>query len=306
MEAERSQVAPLSEAWWEPIEWYLDYLRVERGASVHTVEAYRNDLSGAARCFQELGFESWSALGQEQLVAIESRFFTPASRATALRRVSSMRSFLRFLRRRRFPISAELRMVADFKKHKRLPKALNAAQLSQILNPVGDSPSGLRDHAMWELLYGAGLRVSELVTLELGAIDAAGLTVRVTGKRGKTRVVPLPSETLQILQAYLKDARPLQMADSSPYVFVSQRGRQMLRQNVYAILARRARDAGIEQHVGPHTLRHTYAVDLVRNGADLRAVQELLGHESIETTQVYTQLNLDVVRDQFDRGHPRR
>ena len=306
MEAERPEVGQLPEGLWEPIDWFLDYLRIERGASVHTIEAYRNDLTIAAQAFSTRACATWHDVSQEMLNAYERSLGPPLSRATTLRRLSSMRAFFRFLRRRRYEIAAELRVTTDVKNAKRLPKALSSRELNSLITVTDDGTKfAARDRAMWELIYGAGLRVSELVGLELGSIDEVSETIRVTGKRGKTRIVPLPTETIAVVKAYLETLRPELAVDGASRVFLSARGKPLLRQNVYGILARQAKLAGLTRLVGPHTLRHTYAVDLVRNGADLRAVQELLGHESIETTQIYTQLNLDAVRAQFDSAHPR-
>jgi len=187
-----------------------------------------------------------------------------------------------------------------------MPKALGEAPMESLATQPDDSLAvGLRDRVLVELLYGSGLRVSEAVTLELPMIDLEGETVRITGKRGKTRVVPLPSETASWLRRYLSDARPLLVKRATTPVLVGDRGGVLSRQRAYQILARYAKSAGIETTLGPHTLRHTYAVHLLKGGADLRAVQELLGHESVATTQVYTLLDLDAVKARYRSAHPR-
>jgi integrase/recombinase XerD len=166
-------------------------------------------------------------------------------------------------------------------------------------------PQGLRDRAILELIYGAGLRVSEAVTLNISEIDLAESAVRLTGKRGKTRWAPLPDETKDWLVRYLAEARPHLAKRASGLMFLSDTGRPLLRQTVYKKLESFAHLAGLEHGVSPHTLRHTYAVHLLKGGADLRAVQELLGHESISTTQIYTNLDLGEVQKKYLSAHPR-
>lgn len=156
-----------------------------------------------------------------------------------------------------------------------------------------------------ELIYGGGLRISEAVALTRADLDLDLATVRVLGKRGKVRVVPLPQATVGWLERYLREARPALTKAPSPLVLLSDTGKPLARQRAYTVLSRYAEGAGIVTSVGPHTLRHTYAVHLVQGGADLRAVQELLGHASISTTQVYTALDMEEVRQRYDQAHPR-
>lgn len=290
----------------EEIEWFLDHLKVERGASPHTLLAYANDLSLAASFFARLQIGRWRDLDSQSLLRYESSLAAPLARTTAQRRLSSLRSFLKFLKRNDAGPAADLPSTGGFRKPKTLPKALTRDQLDAVLNAADLSkPSGVRDRAVMELIYGAGLRVSEAVSVEREAVDLNGGAVRVTGKRGKTRWVPLPSQTVHWLRLYLQDARLKLATKPTSLLIVSDHGRALRREQVYVTLERLARLGGIEQHIGPHVLRHTYAVHLLKGGADLRAVQELLGHESIATTQVYTQLDLDEVRKRYKAAHPR-
>lgn len=298
----------------DAIDWFLDHLKMERGASPHTLLAYGNDLGMASQFFSGLGVHSWVDLSNQDLMRFEASLGAPIARTTAQRRMSSLRSLLKFLKRQGKGPTAELPSTAGFKKAKRLPKALSADNLEKvaIAAAVIDSPTDtadprdLRDRALLELIYGAGLRVSEAVSLERQQLDLDNGVVRVDGKRGKTRLVPLPQGTLAWLRQYLISARPLLATKPTSRVFVNDHAKPYSRQLAYLLVANAAKAAGLEQHVGPHTLRHTYAVHLLKGGADLRAVQELLGHESIATTQVYTQLDLDEVRKKYASAHPRR
>lgn len=303
MEAEDK---PLSPHLAEPIDWFLDHLRVERGASPHTINAYHGDLMKAAAFFNSIGIGNWTLIDPPALMRFESSLGAPIARSTAQRRVSSLRSLLKFLKRNQAGPPVELPSTGGFKKPKTLPKALPLADLEKLLS-LADvaTPTGLRDRALLELIYGAGLRVSEAVELERFALDLDDKAIRVTGKREKTRRVPLPTPTAAWVRRYLEEARPALVTRATSRVFVSDTGRDMRRQRVYFLLDRYARLAGLPKGVSPHTLRHSYAVHLLKGGADLRAVQELLGHESIATTQIYTQLDLDEVRQKYLRAHPR-
>lgn len=299
MEAEGNSLEPA-------IEWFLDHLRVERGASPHTLLAYENDLRKAIEFFGTRGLREWSDLTAAEQVAFESTLGPPLARTTAQRRVSSLRSLLKFLKRNKEGPKADLPSTGGFRKPKALPKALGREQMEALLAaPNLETPVGLRDRAAMELIYGAGLRVSEAVSLTAFDLDLDVGVARVTGKRGKTREVPLPAGTVAWLGRYLDEGRPKLVKKPLANVLVSDRGRPWLRQTVYDRLERYTKEAGLEA-IGPHVLRHTYAVHLLRGGADLRAVQELLGHASIATTQVYTHLDLEEVRRKYDQAHPRR
>jgi integrase/recombinase XerD len=290
----------------DAIDWFLDHLAVERGASEHTVTAYRTDLARAARFFGALGVTAWSDLGDEHLLRFESSLGAPLARTTAQRRMSSLRSLLKFLKKNGVGPRVDLPGTGGFRKPKSLPKALPIEQLERLLSvPDTATAVGLRDRALLELIYGAGLRVSEAVGMDREALDLASGTVRVTGKRGKTRVVPVPPGTVEWLRRYLEHGRPKLARRPGSRVVLSDTGRPLLRQTAYARLAKIAQLAGLPPGIGPHTLRHTYAVHLLKGGADLRAVQELLGHESIATTQVYTELDMDEVRRKYRQAHPR-
>ena len=289
----------------EDLEGFLDHLRSARGASAHTVDAYRRDLAKAAAVLRAVGVARWETAEARHLAAFEASLAHEA-RSTAMRRLSALRSLLKHLRRQGADLAADLPATGGHRKAKTLPKALSYAQLTTMLEgPDLATPVGLRDRALMELIYGGGLRISEAVELPRADLDLDLAAVRVVGKRGKVRVVPLPIATVGWLERYLRDARPSLARRASPLVLLSDTGKPLARQRAYTVLSRYAEAAGIAASVGPHTLRHTYAVHLVQGGADLRAVQELLGHASISTTQVYTGLDMAEVRDRYDRAHPR-
>jgi integrase/recombinase XerD len=299
MEAKRSTLV-------SPIEDFLDSLHVERGASAHTIDAYRNDLTQAVVFFSKLGVRQWNSMTPAQLMKYEASLGSPLARTTAQRRLSSLRSFLKFLKKEGRGPDGELPSTGGFRKAKSLPKALSLEQITALLNsPDVSTPEGLRDRALFEMVYGAGLRISEALTLPIEWLDLDAEVLRVTGKRGKTRIVPLPSETARWVKKYIREARGKLAKKPSPLLILSDRGLPLMRQTAYKRLAAICKEAGLPAGIGPHTLRHSYAVHLLKGGADLRAVQELLGHESIATTQVYTQLDMGEVQRKYRNAHPR-
>ncbi len=289
----------------EDLAGFLDHLRSGRGASEHTIDAYRRDLNKAATVLRAEGVDRWEIAESRHLAAFEASLAGEA-KTTMMRRLSALRSLLKYLRRQGAHLAADLPATGGHKKAKTLPKALSYAQLTTMLDgPDLATPTGLRDRALMELIYGGGLRISEAVTLPRADLDLDLAAVRVVGKRGKVRVVPLPEATIQWMERYLRESRPQLAKAPSPLVLLSDTGKPLARQRAYTVLAHYAKLAGIATSVGPHTLRHSYAVHLVQGGADLRAVQELLGHASISTTQVYTALDMGEVRNRYDKAHPR-
>jgi integrase/recombinase XerD len=299
------EASPLIDA----IEAFLDDLAMERGASSHTIDAYRRDLCQAAAAFETLGLRDWRALEPALVSRYQTTLGPPLAPATAQRKLSALRSFLKYLKRRRRGPDGDLPSTGGFRRPKRLPKALDHTAASKMLALPGDNPEALRDLALLELLYGGGLRVSEACSATIADLDIGEGRLRVLGKRGKVRWCPLPEGSLDVLRRYLGQGRPeLQTRSPIPsaLLLLSNRGIRLSRQSAHGIVKRLASAAGVEAHTSPHILRHTFAVHLLKGGADLRAVQELLGHASIATTQVYTQLDLEEVRRSYERAHPRR
>ena len=288
----------------ESVEWFLDHLKVEMGASPHTLEAYSRDLTEAVTCFEGLG--SWESLTDEIMLRWDSHLAAQTSARTAQRKASALRSMLKFLKRNGIAIHIDLPSTGGFRAPKRLPKALSVAVVNDVLaGAETDSRLAPRNSCLLEVLFGCGLRVSELVSLRTSDVDLETGVLRVTGKRGKMRVVPLPTGTSRSLTEWLGAGRKELLKGPSGLVFVSARGTELSRQAVYGIIAAAARAGGVAGHVGPHTMRHSYAVSLLKGGADLRAVQELLGHESVATTQVYTELADDEIKNRYLAAHPR-
>ncbi|WP_199517130.1 site-specific tyrosine recombinase XerD [Nucisporomicrobium flavum] len=298
------------------VQTYLDHLTVERGLSRNTLASYRRDL--------DRYLESLTAAGVTELAAVtpadltrhlaELREGTPEhqalSAASAARAVSAVRGLHRFAAREGITGNDVSRDVKPPAPPKRLPKALDVDQVSRLLAAVtGDEPLALRDRALLEFLYGTGARISEAVGLAVDDLDAAVVTLR--GKGGRTRLVPLGSYARAALDAYLVRARPVLVAagKGTPAVFLNARGGALSRQSAWTVLRRAAAAAGLPvdgaHAVSPHTLRHSYATHLLDGGADVRVVQELLGHASVTTTQVYTLVTVDRLREVYATAHPR-
>ncbi|MBV6459594.1 MAG: Tyrosine recombinase XerD [Fimbriimonadaceae bacterium] len=250
--------------------------------------------------------ERWSDLTIADLLTLQSGLSQKAAPTTGNRRWSAFRSFWRYLKRVERAELADLPDAVTGRTPKRLPKALPTDQTRQLAECAETDPKGVRDRLIVELLYGAGLRVSELVGLRTEHYRRDEAVLEVHGKGGKVRFVPLPRETTAFLEGYLASARPHLAKSPSAFLLLGDRGQPLSRQGVFNRIRKWSVEAGIERKASPHTLRHSYAVDLLKGGADLRAVQELLGHASIATTQIYTQLDLSEVRSRYAKAHPRK
>jgi integrase/recombinase XerD len=289
------------------LEDFLDNLSANRGGSDHTVSAYRSDLLQAVEYFESKDFTKWLDLTDSVIFGYQATLGPPMATSTARRKMSSLRSLIKFLQKTRQGKIGNLPETGGYRRERALPKALSEVDLTKLLESMDcTTPQGLRDRALFELIYGAGLRITEAISLRTEQIDREREAIVVTGKRGKTRWIPLPEQTLIWINLYLAESRPLLSKRTSPYIIVSNRGNQMNRSVAFLNLEKYQKLAGIGADVTPHILRHSYAVHLLRGGADLRAVQELLGHESIGTTQVYTQLELEQVISAHQKAHPRQ
>ncbi|WP_438874604.1 site-specific tyrosine recombinase XerD [Symbioplanes lichenis] len=286
---------------------YLDHLTVERGLSRNTLVSYRRDLERYAESLKKGDLADVTAADLAQHL-IELREEGQLSAASAARAVSAVRGLHRFAAREGIAPHDVSREVKPPAPPKRLPKALDVDQVTRLLGAVtGDDPLALRDRALLELLYGIGARISEAVGLDIDDLDPDVVTVR--GKGGRTRIVPLGSYAREALDAYLVRGRPALIRRGTPKVFLNARGGPLSRQSAWTILHRAAEAAGLPvdgaHAVSPHTLRHSYATHLLDGGADVRVVQELLGHASVTTTQVYTLVTVDRLREVYATAHPR-
>jgi integrase/recombinase XerD len=291
---------------------FLGYLELERGLSRNTLEAYRSDLQQFAEFLERHGLDPLEVKTNDLADFIsELAGGTPerpaAAPATLQRKIACLRSFYRHLRREQIldhDPAAELRAPRS---RARLPKVLSRDEVARLLEqPRGTGPAALRDRALLETMYACGLRASEAIGLELTELDLEAGILRARGKGSKERIVPIGGKAIQALGAYLERGRPkLGGVRPEPHVFVNLRGGGLSRQGLYKIVRRHARSAGLEERMSPHTLRHTFATHLLSGGCDLRSLQEMLGHADIGTTQIYTHLSTERLRDVYFDAHPR-
>lgn len=292
----------------ELLDEFCDTLWLEEGLARNTLESYRSDLSHFAVWLERERRLTLPEAGQPDLLAYLSHQFAARMKATTSSRLlSSLRRFYRYLLRQG-KIQSDPTLRIDMPKLPRaLPKSLSEADVEALLNaPNAAEPLGLRDRAMLETLYATGLRVSELVALPLQGLSLEMGVVRVMGKGSKERLVPLGAEAVDWLQRYLADARPALLAGRpGAAVFVTQRGGAMTRQAFWYLVKRYAAQAGLACALSPHTLRHAFATHLLNHGADLRVVQMLLGHSDISTTQIYTHVARERLKQLHASHHPR-
>jgi integrase/recombinase XerD len=294
---------------------YLDHLTVERGLSDNTISAYRRDLRRYLAFLRSRGIHSPGAVDaaavRSFVASISAGVHGPDERpyasSSVARALSSVRSFHRFLLREGVSGLDPSRDVSTPRLPRRLPRPLAVQDVERLVEqPMGEGPGDLRDRAIVELLYGAGLRISELVRLDVDDVDLEVGSVRAMGKGGKEREVPVGRHAHEAMGAYLTRARPeLASARSHGALFLNTRGGRITRQSCARMLSDRARRAGLKSRVSPHTLRHSFATHLLEGGADVRVVQELLGHASVATTQIYTLVTRQHLREVYYSSHPR-
>ncbi|GAA2993672.1 site-specific tyrosine recombinase XerD [Microbacterium terrae] len=299
------------------VDTYLRHITIERGLSEHTVAAYRNDLAGYVEWLGAAGIDDTDAVTADTVArfAAEKAAGDPAPAASSLARLqSSVRGLHRFLAREGVAQDDPSVRLKPPKQPQRLPKALTIDQVEQLLDAAGPAPAdaqpgdlvGIRDRALLELLYATGARVSEIVQLDVDDV-AHGDVLRVRGKGSKERIVPVGSYAQAALASYLTRARPelSRRGHATPRLFLGARGAPLSRQSAWLVIRAAAERAHLTAHVSPHTLRHSFATHLLQGGADVRVVQELLGHASVATTQIYTHVSVDALRDVYVTSHPR-
>jgi integrase/recombinase XerD len=287
---------------------FLAHLELERGLSRNTLEAYRCDLLQLGAFLARRDVDVLRAAHSDLADFLsELAVSTAAAPATLGRKVACLRSFYRHLRREgmlEHDPTAELRGP---RKTQRLPRVLTRQEVGALLRePKGTAPLALRDRALLEVMYACGLRASEAVGLELADVDFEEGMLRARGKGSKERLVPIGRQALTALRAYCQRGRPAMLAGQvEGRLFVNHRGRPLTRQGLYKIVKGHARHAGLEQRMSPHTLRHSFATHLLAGGCDLRSLQEMLGHADLATTQLYTQLSAERLKDAYFGAHPR-
>lgn len=285
---------------------FAEYLRDERGLSDNTIRAY---------CIDLRSYLDWAARGNVDPLHVEHRrfrrFLAELSSAgytpqTTARRLSAVRSFFKFLDMREVTQANPAAVVSSPKLARELPRKTSGSDIAQLLATCGDDAVSLRDRAFLELLYASGARIAELARLELGDIDISEAIVRLFGKGSKERIVPLYPLALEVVMRYVQQGRPELLGErTSDALFISTRGKPMSADSLRRVFKRRAAEAGLDPSLHPHDMRHAFATDLLEGGADLRSVQEMLGHASLSTTQIYTHLSLQHMKDVYKQAHPR-
>lgn len=287
------------------LQHFVSHLRTERRLSVHTVTNYHRDLERLAAFADTRQAAHWAELDTHALRAFAAQLHRQgAAPGSIARSLSAVRSFYRYLQREGAAAHNPAQDVAAPKQARKLPHVLDADQMGRLLDISGDDAATLRDKALLELLYSSGLRLAELVGLNIHDVDLADATVRVTGKGAKTRVVPVGRQARAALAAWLRGRAQLAGATEQA-LFVGVRGARISPRSVEARVAYWARRQGLGVHVHPHMLRHSFASHLLESSGDLRAVQELLGHANIATTQIYTHLDFQHLAHIYDQSHPR-
>lgn len=298
----------------EEIQSFLNHLSIEKGFSENTIDAYRNDLYQLADFVEELAIvqgyrPQWATVDRNLLISyilnLKERNYAPA---TVARKVAAVKSFFDFLVADDILQSDPTENLSSPKVGKSLPKPLSVAEMEALLAAPAKlaSPEAARDVAMIELLYAGGMRVSELVSLNMGDVNLEAGFVRCLGKGSKERIIPIHQKAAWAIKEYMVEARPrLLHGGGEEALFLNRRGERLTRQGFWLILKTYAKAAGLKKVVTPHTLRHSFATHILSGGADLRAVQELLGHANISSTQIYTHLTSEHVRQAYEKAHPR-
>lgn len=287
---------------------YLHYLKVEHGLSENTINSYGIDLKLFLEYLRENEIPSFKQVNKEVIVNyMQSEKNNNKANSSILRSVSSLRKFFQYLAQEKIIEKDPMLLIDTPKKKQHLPQVLTKEEVEKLLrSPNTGQVLGLRDRAMLELMYATGLRISEIINLKLEDLHLTMGTLQTLGKGHKERIVPVGDEAIKWVNRYLEEARPkLLKQKRSNYLFLNFHGNNLTRQGVWKNLKAEVRKAGIQKNITPHTLRHSFATHILENGADLRIVQELLGHADISTTQIYTHLSNKQLADIYNRAHPR-
>lgn len=288
---------------------FFHYLQIERGLSENTLKSYGRDLNQYHRYIDKVVQEkSWEMIRRDDIIGFLHMLKDDGkSAATIARAISSIRLFHQFLIRERLVDHDPSLHIETPQEGRKLPDILSPKDIGMLLNITAITPLEIRNKAMLELLYATGLRVTELITLQVSDLHLTMGFIRCLGKGSKERIVPLGEVATEAVELYLADARQtlIKQNKTENHLFVNQHGRPLTRQGLWKILSTRAMTAGITKKVTPHTLRHSFATHLLENGADLRSVQEMLGHSDISTTQIYTHVTRSRLKKVYQTYHPR-
>ncbi|MEE2884346.1 MAG: site-specific tyrosine recombinase/integron integrase [Chloroflexota bacterium] len=298
----------------DTVDRFLNYMAVERGISRNTQSAYKNDLYHLAECLTSQNKQHafslvWEAVDDNMfskyLVELNERGYSPATRA---RKIAAAKSFFAFLLDEGIIDTSSINSFKSPNLGRTLPKTLSSEVVEALLNSTSHqtSPEIHRDNVMIELLYATGMRVSEMISLDITSIDSEQSTVRCLGKGSKERIIPVYPQCMEKLKIYLIKSRKFLIKKGIPKaLFLNAKGDRLTRQGFWFILKKHAKAAGIDASITPHTLRHSFATHMLTGGAPLRHVQELLGHVNITTTQIYTHLSTEYIRSEYNKAHPR-
>ncbi len=288
------------------IKQFADYLRVERGLAANTVKAYSRDLTGFAVFLKDTNLDSVLEATRLDIAGYLAHLHRrELSSSTIDRKTDSLRSFYRFLAAEKYTEDDPTRLIESARSWSKLPGVLSEEEVQSLLDqPDTSKPLGLRNKVIIEIMYAAGLRVSELVELKITDLNPEIGYIRCLGKGNKERVVPVGSKALAAVQEYLNSGRPL-LRPKCDHLLVNYMGNKLTRDGVRKIIQKLAKSAGIQKNVSPHTLRHCFATHLLEGGADLRSLQEMLGHADISTTQIYTHVDSKRLREVHQKFHPR-
>ncbi|WP_375751901.1 tyrosine recombinase XerC [Vibrio sp. HN007] len=296
---------PLPDSLSEPLARFYEYLRSERGLSPLTIRNYRQQLETIASDLHTKGLNSWQDVDSKWVRQVVSKGVRQGLKSNSIStRLSSLRSFFDYLIYTEELSANPAKGVVAPRKDKTLPKNLDVDEVGQLLEVDEQDPLAVRDRAIMELMYGAGLRLAELVSLDVKGVNLGSDELRVIGKGNKERKVPFSGLAKEWIAKWLK-LRPLLMKQDEPALFISKLGRRISHRSVQKRMEEWGLKQGVASHISPHKLRHSFATHILESSGNLRAVQEMLGHENISTTQVYTHLNFQHLAQEYDKAHPR-
>ncbi|WP_207694976.1 tyrosine recombinase XerD [Enterococcus sp. DIV0212c] len=293
----------------EQVTDYLHYLQIERGLSLNTRKSYERDLHKYLAFLKEQKVDSWQLIDRYIIMEyLQTLHNENNSSATIIRMISSLRGFHQFIRQERITDHDPMQHIDSPKKAQKLPSTLSVEEVTLLIEtPDTTKPLGIRNRTILEVMYATGLRVSELVDLKIGDLHLSIGLVQTIGKGDKERIIPLGDYAIQWIKKYMEEVRPILIKknQNETHLFVNHHGNPLSRQGVWKNLKQIVREAGIDKNITPHTLRHSFATHLLENGADLRIVQELLGHADISTTQIYTHITKQRMADVYKQHFPR-